>query len=73
MSSWSPARQAYSTWTQERITTALTLRAQGKPSHEIGAELGISENAVIGKLWRIAEAADEARQEWDLRRQVNDE
>lgn len=42
-----------STWTPEKIKQLKKLLGKGKSSFEIGKELGISKNAVIGKIHRL--------------------
>ena len=42
-----------STWTPEKIKLLKKLLKKGKSSLEIGKELGISKNAVIGKVHRL--------------------
>lgn len=40
-------------WTPERIERLKQLRAESKSFTEIGRELGISRNAISGKVWRL--------------------
>jgi GcrA cell cycle regulator len=42
------------TWTQERIELLTQLWDEGIPSAEIGRRMGLTKNAVIGKVHRIA-------------------
>jgi GcrA cell cycle regulator len=42
------------TWTPERVDLLTQLWDQGLPSAEIGRRLGLTKNAVIGKVHRIA-------------------
>lgn len=42
------------TWTPERVEQLTSLWEQGLPSAEIGRRLGLTKNAVIGKVHRIA-------------------
>jgi GcrA cell cycle regulator len=44
----------HTTWTDERIDQLKALWASGKPASVIGADLGITTNAVIGKANRLA-------------------
>ncbi len=41
------------TWDTERTERLLALHQEGKTASEIGAELGVTRNAVIGKLHRM--------------------
>jgi len=40
------------TWTQERVERLAQLFAEGLPTAEIGRRLGLTKNAVIGRLYR---------------------
>ena len=42
------------TWTQERVELLTALWEEGLPAAEIGRRLGLTKNAVIGKVHRIA-------------------
>lgn len=42
------------TWTMERVQQLTQLWDEGLPSAEIGRRLGLTKNAVIGKVHRIA-------------------
>jgi GcrA cell cycle regulator len=42
------------TWTPERVERLTQLFEEGLPTAEIGRRLGLTKNAVIGKLHRIA-------------------
>jgi GcrA cell cycle regulator len=42
------------TWTPERVERLTQLFEEGLPTSEIGRRLGLTKNAVIGKLHRIA-------------------
>ena len=42
------------TWTPERVEQLTQLFEEGLPTAEIGRRLGLTKNAVIGKLHRIA-------------------
>ena len=42
------------TWTTERVERLTQLFEEGLPTAEIGRRLGLTKNAVIGKLHRIA-------------------
>jgi GcrA cell cycle regulator len=42
------------TWTPERVELLTQLWDQGLPSAEIGRRMGLTKNAVIGKVHRIA-------------------
>ena len=42
------------TWTAERVERLTQLFEEGLPTAEIGRRLGLTKNAVIGKLHRIA-------------------
>ena len=42
------------TWTPERVERLTELFEEGLPTAEIGRRLGLTKNAVIGKLHRIA-------------------
>ena len=42
------------TWTDERVELLTSLWEEGLPAAEIGRRLGLTKNAVIGKVHRIA-------------------
>jgi GcrA cell cycle regulator len=47
------------TWTDERVRSLKTLYGQGLSRGKIAAELGVTRNAVIGKISRLAAAKEE--------------
>lgn len=42
-----------SSWTDERIELVKRLWSEGYTATEIGVELGVSRNSVVGKVWRL--------------------
>lgn len=47
------ANQTAGTWTEDRIATLTKMYAQGYSCRAIGAEMGLTRNAVIGKVGRL--------------------
>lgn len=48
------------TWTDERVAVLRKMRAEGGSAGQIAREMGLTRNAVIGKLWRMRKAEDAA-------------
>jgi GcrA cell cycle regulator len=48
-------------WSQAKIDTLLALWNEGKSAAVIGAEMGISRNAVIGRIYRLRRAGAEIK------------
>lgn len=44
-------------WTDEVVERAASMRRAGFSSAEIGRSMGLTRNAVVGKLWRVSRAA----------------
>jgi len=40
-------------WTPERVSTLMALWGEGIPTSEIGRRLGVTKNAVVGKVHRL--------------------
>ena len=51
-----------SAWTEERINTLIILHNQGQSAAQIGASLGLTRNAVLGKLHRLRLSGNTALQ-----------
>jgi len=49
------------TWTEERTETLRTLRSDGHSAREISRALGITRNAVMGKIHRLGLSAADPR------------
>ncbi len=58
------------TWTQERVERLTQLFEEGLPTAEIGRRLGLTKNAVIGRLYRSAMTRREATPTAPPRRNV---
>jgi GcrA cell cycle regulator len=58
------------TWTEERVEQLAQLFAEGLPTAEIGRRLGLTKNAVIGRLYRNAMTRREPVQKTPPRRNV---
>jgi GcrA cell cycle regulator len=55
-------------WTESRVIRLRYLREQGLSASQIGVELGVTRNAVIGKLHRLGLNAAESSEQREARR-----